>query len=303
MNIRNAHFHDTLIEKNCVGAGIIPIAIDHQRRIRILLGRERYVAYWKGSRRWSGFEGSPKKNESVIETAIRELNEESIGIVSILNDVLYKKKYVCRIVVNIFQERPTNKYHSTYLIKIPWQPNLIDNFNTARQKIMTISSHADNLMHLTSQLSQLIPFSHYEGLGMICNILDVKVIDDAYMDVRMEMELENARFFKTVRRCIDPTYDLWFQARKKLQYLLNDFQHDCMYIEYDDYGLVLAVHINEDYIEKDEIKWWTLTELEQVLQDHGMYMNEHFRPYFMPVLQTIVQHLSRYDYMDTIFYE
>lgn len=61
------------------GAGIIPLRYRHGLP-EFLLGREREVKDWVGSMRWSGLEGSAKNGETVIANALRESFEESGGL-------------------------------------------------------------------------------------------------------------------------------------------------------------------------------------------------------------------------------
>ena len=69
------------INDNIIGAGILPISIDEKGNIKLLLGKERYINHWRGSLKWSGFEGGRKNGETIERTAAREFIEESIASV------------------------------------------------------------------------------------------------------------------------------------------------------------------------------------------------------------------------------
>ena len=58
-------------------------------------------------------------------------------------------------------------------------------------------------------------------------------------------------------------------------------------------GIVLDVRVLKDHLEKDQIRWWSASDLRAVLRNRGSYCGERFRPYFLPVLQTILDALSR----------
>ena len=62
------NFQSTLIEKYNIGSGIIPISIDETGNMYILLAKEKYSPSWKGSNRWSGFEGGKKNLEIILES-------------------------------------------------------------------------------------------------------------------------------------------------------------------------------------------------------------------------------------------
>lgn len=119
------------INEQIIGAGILPISIDDNGAVRVLLGKERYINHWRGSLKWSGFEGGRKPGESVEYTAAREFIEESMGSVyldnvvptihSVMNQVL-TENYVARIVLCILQgEESEKRYHVTYVMQVPYQ--------------------------------------------------------------------------------------------------------------------------------------------------------------------------------------
>tara|TARA_B110001450_G_scaffold87075_1_gene82936 strand:+ start:20740 stop:21048 length:309 start_codon:yes stop_codon:yes gene_type:complete len=50
--------------------------------------------------------------------------------------------------------------------------------------------------------------------------------------------------------------------------------------------LLQQVHVNADYLEKDQVRWWSINELGDVISAKGQLGADRFRPYFLPVLQT-----------------
>ena len=59
MNDKNLSLLD--LESKIVGGGVIPVCIVNGE-VKILLGKERYINHWRGSLKWSGFEGGRKFN-------------------------------------------------------------------------------------------------------------------------------------------------------------------------------------------------------------------------------------------------
>ena len=43
------------------------------------------------------------------------------------------------------------------------------------------------------------------------------------------------------------------------------------------------VQLNVDYMEKDQLRWWSVDDLEAVCSGHGQHAGERFRPFFLPV--------------------
>ena len=79
--LQSATFSDESIDAHGMGGGVVPFAVTPEGDVRLLLGRERWINSWRGSCRWSGFEGSRKDGESLQDTSVREFVEESLGVV------------------------------------------------------------------------------------------------------------------------------------------------------------------------------------------------------------------------------
>jgi len=95
-------------------AGIVPyIAID---RIYILLGLE------KSNNKWSGFVGGSEQGETVVDTALREFNEETAMV---FNDFFIALKALLLKTKPIVESTSTGKDAFIYFIKFP--PNICDN--------------------------------------------------------------------------------------------------------------------------------------------------------------------------------
>jgi hypothetical protein len=58
-------------------------------------------------------------------------------------------------------------------------------------------------------------------------------------------------------------------------------------VEYDGrWRLLQHVDVNVDHLEKDQVRWWSIDELDAVIVGQGQFGVDRFRPYFLPVLQT-----------------
>jgi hypothetical protein len=57
--------------------------------------------------------------------------------------------------------------------------------------------------------------------------------------------------------------------------------------------LLQCVNVNLDHLEKDHIRWWNVPLLHAVMQGRGVCDKERFRPYFMPVLQTLLDLIAK----------
>lgn len=98
-----------------MGAGILPVTM-YNDKIYYLLGKE------VSDGKWSDFGGGKNKNETIVETAIRESYEELSGFLGSLRDMekLIKDDLICKI-----------KYqkYTTFVVFIEYNKNLPFYFN------------------------------------------------------------------------------------------------------------------------------------------------------------------------------
>lgn len=300
MNIQEEHFDQRDVEQYCMGAGIIPISVcPHTRVPHLLLGRERWVPSWKGSCRWSGFEGARKECESTRMSAAREFVEESMGCVRLtstqtfdrLRDVITKLDlghFWKRIVLRIDTERRIERYHTTFLVPVPWSPDTPQRFFDARIEVEQVD-------RLVQEWNCMRP-SVIGELGEV-----IGPIEFGDTGVRIEKSLETSpcilrrpwRRVDGVLQAIftDPSeikqIQHWSDLRERVQRAVERCVHPCISHERDDrWRLIQSVHINADHLEKDQIRWWSIHDLNAVIDGQGHVGTDRFRPYFLPVLQT-----------------
>ena len=339
MQIQRSRFENDDIERLGVGAGIIPVCFVEGSEPMLLLGRERFLPQWKGSCRWSGFEGSRKAGETLMETALREFNEESIGVVMPFNDIKERVQngdYWMRVILKISNERRTERYHATYVTVIPWDPSIVDTFLKRRNDIERIERLADDF-------ERLFPTFAYKA-DIFMEIGDVTCCDDVVTltrfptinvedhmcgecqlsrDTWSDIDEEEDVLLQTVcegeeddrnsapearvewfasddggeKISFPPSHPYasrllaWDAVRKRLEEQI--FSHECIRVcRGPNTNRVQHVNIHTDYLEKDQVRWWALSDLRRVLDMRGYLGNECFRPYFLPVLQTVLHEIS-----------
>ena len=83
----------------------------------------------------------------------------------------------------------------------------------------------------------------------------------------------------------------WFETRDRLERalvsILRPRSRDARW------GRVQDASVHRDFLEKDQIRWWSVTDLASVIDGRGRFGPERFRPYFLPVLQTILSEAER----------
>lgn len=298
MNLIPASFANDEVDRNGIGGGVIPISVDRKGNMRVLLGRERFVNQWRGSCRWSGFEGSRKEDETLCETAVREFREESMDVVlpcKKLSRCIRARMFYIRIVLNISSERKPDRYHATYVVPIEWNPDIPKNFQACRSHL----EYVDRLVQEWKHARPSLLGEHGEEVGPVlagddggvsvwknvmnspCILQSPWVYDDAnkwYVKAKVMDE-----------RCADLT--TWSTLRDRLERALQTTHTSIECVRDTTWNLIQDVRISKDFLEKDQIRWWEIEELEQVLHNRGNLGAERFRPYFLPVLQTLLDEL------------
>jgi len=288
MEINSEVFDEDAIERNFVGAGVVPIAIDAHGMLHLLLGRERWISHWKGSCRWSGFEGTRKPPETVVQSASREFVEESMAITCMTNDAdttctpqcavesqLLNGQFWKRIVLRIDNDRRIPRYHCTYVLPVAWNNNIPERF----QHIRAIIEHID-------RLTQEWKYTRPACLGRTCiHVGALTHHEDGSAHVEVAVGGELREYDIPTRSVNDLT--TWFAMRDRLDRAL--IAHPCVHVTRDArWGHVQDVTIHRDHLEKDQVRWWSVTDLREVLLQYGQLGPDRFRPYFLPVLQTIL---------------
>lgn len=300
---------DTIYGK-VIGAGILPVAIDENGKVWFLLGKERFINHWRGSLKWSGFEGGRKSGEDVEVTAAREFIEESIGSISLqesdpsISSVLEnikKRGYVARIVLCILHgETQDERYHVTYLMQMPFDTSCPEEFETRRKKIVDLKDHGCLLEKYVAQLKTLcLPREGetFHSVGVDC-ITDVKkeAEDELCVTVYNSATKEHHTLkLENVSADASKVYTRWFALRRACSLKLDDAgvtEEDMLKIKRNELGDIISLSMNDDYIEKESVMWWEMEDLKEVISNGGFSRSEFFRAYFLPVLQRAIEEVE-----------
>jgi len=229
---------DMEVESACMGAGVIPVSVDPCGKVRFLLGRERFVPRYKGSCRWSGFEGGRKPNETVYECAQREYQEESLGVMPPLPEEGARlEEEAMRIVIRFTSD--LERVHCTYLLLVPWEAEAPERFLERRHRL-------EDVDFAMQQLRMFPEVEHYR-----CRVQTA--LKEAVVDQRGET------------------------------------LHPALTTSVGDDGQLSDLHLNLDHMEKDCIRWWNIQDLNDVLKGRGTAHGHAFRPFFMPVLNVLLE--------------
>lgn len=309
--LHETEFDFTEINDKMIGAGILPVAVDNNGNIRMLMGKERYINHWRGSLKWSGFEGGRKSGEDIETTAAREFAEESIGVVPVggeaasvdsVRQFLLSRNYIARIVLCIAHGNDCERrYHVTYLVQVPYDERCALMFSERRRSVVELQTKVHLFQRISQQLGahasatplplegQLHEGTRVETVKR-ADVLDTVLVIE-YMDEKNKSHVHE--FLNIAAETID-LYVRWMNARAAMRNACDKvsiLNIDILTISRDKEGLIRNVVVNDDFIEKQQVQWWTLAELQTVLKNGGHFDAEVFRAYFLPVLQRAVQEL------------
>lgn len=299
--LRETYFDFDLIRANIIGAGILPVAIHTRKGPMFLLGKERYINHWRGSLKWSGFEGGRKNGEEVEYTAAREFIEESLGVVRLkdaestiedVTDMLKRENYIARIVLCIVHgEDVEPRYHVTYIVEAHHDETYADRFLVRRRTFVDLQTKTQTLSRLFDAIaSTKLPCEgcEYDGIVIVAitrvERLSSQLIRVGFIDDNGDSHVHE----------INDLYDdecamylRWFCTRQTCSVDINhiDYCTDAIITERDAKNMIMSAKVNEDYIEKQSVQWWNMHDLRVVLENGGYMHTEFFRAYFLPVLQ------------------
>lgn len=301
MELRKSHFYSHSVEASGIGAGVLPYAVDDDGKVRFLLGRERFCMSWKGSCRWSGFEGSRHEEETLLQTAVREFDEESMGVVmspAELTERIRKGDYHSRIVLRILSDKDVQRYHATYLVRVAWRPDLPRDFQRLRASLEHIDRLAQEWCH--AREGSLIDDGLFVGPVDTCVDQVTTVARDVsstpcIVHPPWSVDHETLRVSARVTDATEAErLQHWEHLRRRIERstaLAN--HHPSVQVTRDaQFNEIQAVNVQKDFLEKDQIRWWGIDEVTSVIYNKGTQGSERFRPYFLPVLQIALSELT-----------
>ncbi len=282
------------------GAGIVPFRIV-DNKLQFLLGKERYDSNWKGSLCWSGFEGGNKHVESCEENASREFAEETLCIFG--RDLASLQASLQEFALKIcftFSRNHISRNHVTFLKYLSAAHDQDDQmvFSQTRGYISQIYSLSVMFCQAAANAPREYPFvregdqiRRHGRVYAIGRVNSVKV-EGKYLLVEFLMHSGRSVDLQWVKYrygAYPTSYLQWFQCRTRLEDLLRTppnqvcADHSAITVTRIN-DIITGVNVNVDFLEKIEIRWWSLPELRAAVTENARI----FRPYFVPILKTII---------------
>lgn len=299
------------------GAGVMPFMLSETGELFFLLGREKYQAGWRGSSRWSAFEGGAHGGESCTDTAVREFVEESMGCLTEGTGQELKSKLLDRnynMSVAIRTPSQGGSVHVTYVKKFDWNPGVADTFACSRRHLTLFQQ----LWSVVRLLRESIPhrYPYFRSGDTLTISGEVYTVDDV-SEVKYE---SNVLSMLLHRRCLDgkevgvyrlsystgcngdkdhfsSLYTRLYRVRKELTDYIDTANHCIPKHAFDvartPTGMIHSIKINTDFMEKSTVRLWSFSELKEVLKNKS-FIEDSFRPYFTIVLDKVIKQFSRH---------
>jgi hypothetical protein len=118
-------------------SGILIYSYNNNNKLVFLLGKENKLLNYPDSNKYCDFGGHREKNETIIETAIREFDEESMGSIMDINTI--KKKLLdpstFYVIINNYVQ---------YVVKIEYNETIPLVYNRIRNKLENCMKYSIN---------------------------------------------------------------------------------------------------------------------------------------------------------------
>jgi len=197
----------------------------------------------------------------------------------------------------------------TFVKQWPWDASLVERFRVLRAELLLIASASNELREAARLCPRGYPFLREGDVTLVPDPTRpqprrVTHVRGATLSptgtLRTELEARGARVhlaFHVRLGAAALAYVTWLSARARLARLLGvaiiggapgaPGGHSALAVQRDTRQVLLGATVNRDHLEKMDVRFWTLEELRGVCRHGACPAGEVFRPYFLPVLQTV----------------
>ena len=302
-----------LHQMRVIGAGVICYSRDHGNgEVYVLLGKEKETPEWRtGSNRWSGFSGKVDPTERVALAAAREFLEESLCSVRLARGGDTKCKYESPEQVEralrralpveiIIPGKTETCKHITFLAYVDFvdYPRA---FHECREDLLAMDAvfkqfHADKKTYLESISNILLPGS---SLSSTLVVRDVRVLSDREVEVELWCREDRSKTYHvfTLTSAVMQDFQALNASWRAVARLVEEnkasarIDHPALRIAKVN-GAMYNAFIDKSYMEKSELRWWSVTELREIARNKELH-KDVFRPYFLDFLDCLVTTIER----------
>ena len=240
------------------GGGVV-LYSDTPDGVQLLLGQEHEEDGFRDSNLWSAFEGGRKATDKTpLETCIRELHEESLGMFGEnCKNICQRNQHMLKIDMRL-KDRKRTRQRILYVIKVPYL-NYDKIFQERRSSLLRLHEaceqyHSCNIKYILR--CGMIVENDEQPRHTIDKIVDVSY-EAGRLTVQYECVLGQALLIS------ETTEDI---GSKQIE-SFNEYKNICKLADDIDPQLRAAfsqsrARVNVDFLEKSKIKYFTLRELQ-----------------------------------------
>jgi hypothetical protein len=238
--------------------------------IYFLLGMDDY------NNKWSDFGGRRNANESEVDCAVREMVEETLNVVQIWEDD--DKMDLQRL-----KKMVTDKEY-TYRIGLDITPR------KDRQTFSRIGFDINSL-----SVYYVCPFTHLETSVRGSNITRrLRVCYVKYISWQPHLPETFSQLYQTLNHFTE--LDTLEEKIHYFQSLSDDLQtHPALNVEKNTDGTITQIGVLKEWMEKQQIAWWSVPRLKYALRNGGKYKKHVLRYGFLSTLGIAMERLSTQD--------
>lgn len=288
-------------------AGIVCYTIINDT-LHFLLGREQFVHGWSCSHQWSEPGGHAKKTDlkSTLNTAIREFNEETLGVLPNMSNLMQEHMYTACL--NLCIKRKRGKTY--YLMHLPLCHNVRTEFHIRREQLKGIQYTIHRLQNIQRELrasnvpSPESPRRIEDRFQIIQDIVGFQEMSDQTCRVKVQsicpIDKVYFRFIKetdeyqTTYTYIDVPQALaavYIRLLSLKQLLIKEIEALPLYLQQSAIimpkGCTWLPRVRREFLEKDRLEWISTNE---VVDRIGC---SWFRPGFEIAVQLMITYLAR----------
>lgn len=300
-------------------AGVLCFSRRSDGKLVILLGREKETLGWKqGSNKWSSFSGRVEPGEDVEDGAAREFVEESLAVVAIdqsmpiparVADVSQTLRVTGnRVEIQMLSRDQTTGaatedpprpvvLHVSFVQRVPYA-----DYPARFRALRTLLVECDTRFrtyHRTKKAAEhlprlLFPGYHFSTTLTVVNGIVQRNVGGSggatvelsiWDDVACALVHQHICLSGEAAREVNEVYEAWadvlaYIERNKNHHALS---HPAVSIQRVN-RYVVGAYVNKCYLEKSEVRWWGLEELERT----GKQRPHEFRRFFSDALAQLI---------------
>lgn len=273
----------------------------------MLLGREKETPGWRlGSNRWSAFSGKVDSDEDLVAAATREFREETLALVPLSNpeeravpgarETYSDATNALRRALpleNFFSSRNEACRHVTFIAEVRYD-DYPRQFSELRAELLKAEGVFQRYNRRRTLYADRVPSFCIPGtrVSQRVAVRDVRLVDEA-VEVQLWDEQDNSgtlHLFQVppcVHRYLLALCACWRAVVRFVEdnRLGSCFAHPAVRV-CRVHGNVTQAYVDRSFLEKSEVRWFSLTDLRLVCRNKGLH-REQFRPHFLDFLHCI----------------